>query len=252
MSGAVWLAFPGAFIAGFIDAVVGGGGLVQIPLLFTVLPGSPASAILGTNKLSSVFGTTAAALRYWRRVGLPPFVLPGACCAFGTAYLGAAAVARLSADVVKPVVLVLLLVVAVYTYVRKDLGRAGSIRDTIPPGRAGASAVGGALGFYDGFFGPGTGSFLIFIFVRYFALDFLQASAASKVINVATNLGALAYFLPQEGVLVALGLGMAGFNILGSVVGANLAVKFGAGFVRGFFLVVVSALLIKFATDLFV
>lgn len=237
-------------MAGFVDAVVGGGGLVQIPLLFALFPGSAAATLLGTNKLSSVFGTTVAALRYWRRIGLPALVVPAAICAFVAAYLGAQTVARIPPDILKPVVLGLLVAVTAYTYARKDLGRSGSKPVRWAQGRMAAPLVGGTLGFYDGFLGPGTGSFLIFIFVRYFGLDFLRASAASKVINVATNLGALAYFVWHEGILLTLGLGMAAFNVLGSLAGVCLALRFGTGFVRAFFLLVVSALLIKLATDL--
>lgn len=241
-----------AFFAGFIDAVVGGGGLIQIPALFTALPKELPATLFGTNKLSSVFGTANAAWRYTRRVRMPwRTTLPAALAAFVCAYGGAMAVAWLPRESLRPLILILLLAAAAYTFWRKDFGALHR------PQHAGhrellyALLLGGAIGFYDGFFGPGTGSFLIFLFIRFFGFDFLHASAASKVVNVATNLAALAFFVPHGYLLPLLGLTMAVCNIGGSLLGTHLALRHGSGFVRRIFLGVVGALIVKFAWDTF-
>ncbi|MCM8595287.1 TSUP family transporter [Accumulibacter sp.] len=242
-----------ATFAGFIDAVVGGGGLIQIPALFSVLPHEPAATVFGTNKLSSVFGTGNAAWRYARRVDMPwRTTLPAAVAAFACSYLGAMAVSWLPPEVLRPLIVLLLISAAVYTHVRRDFG---TIHQPQHSGRrefAYALLLGGAIGFYDGFFGPGTGSFLIFLFVRWFGFDFLHASAAAKVVNVATNLAALGFFVPHGHILPLLGALMACCNVLGSFLGAHLALRHGSGFVRKFFLAVVSMLIARFAYDTFV
>ncbi|MBK7416202.1 MAG: TSUP family transporter [Dechloromonas sp.] len=239
-----------AFIAGAVDAVVGGGGLIQIPALFAVHPGESAATLFGTNKCASVVGTANATWRYARRVTMPwRTILPAALAAFTLSYLGAAAVAWLPKNAIRPMILVLLILAAVYTLKRKDFGLEHR------PAHAGhrelffALLLGGVIGFYDGFFGPGTGSFLIFLFVRFFGFDFLHASAGAKVVNVATNLAALAYFVPNGYVLPFLALAMALANVSGSMAGTWLALKRGSEFIRQVFLVVVGVLIVKFAWD---
>jgi uncharacterized membrane protein YfcA len=241
-----------ALMAGAVDAVVGGGGLIQIPALFVAYPGESAATLFGTNKSASVVGTTNAAWRYARQVVMPwRTILPAALAAFFFSYVGAAAVAWLPKDIVRPLILVLLVLAAVYTLKRKDFGLLHR------PVHAGhrelgfAVLLGGTIGFYDGFFGPGTGSFLIFLFVRYFGFDFLHASAGAKVVNVATNLAALSYFIPNGYVLPVLALSMALANVSGSVMGAHLALKHGSGFIRLLFLVMVGVLIVKFSWDTF-
>ena len=247
----LWLLFVGAFVAGLIDAVVGGGGLIQIPLLFSAFPASSAATIFGTNKLSAVFGTASAAFRYVRRVRVPwGAALPAAAAAFLSAFLGAMTVSAMPQSILKPLVLVLLVVVAAYTWARKDFGR---IDLELPLGRRhvfGALVLGGGIGFYDGFFGPGTGSFLIFLFVRFFGFDFLRASATAKVVNVMTNLAALLYFGSGGAVMWQLGLGMAVCNVAGALIGSQLALRHGSALVRRLFLVVVSVLIVRFAWEL--
>ena len=245
------LAFASVF-AGFIDSVVGGGGLIQIPAIFSVLPKELPATLFGTNKIASVFGTSNAAFRYSRRVQMPwRTTLPAALAAFGCSYLGAMAVAWLPRDLLRPLILLLLLGAAAYTFWSEDFG---AIHRPQHAGRREllyALVAGGAIGFYDGFFGPGTGSFLIFLFIRFFGFDFLHASAASKVVNVATNLAAIAYFVPNGYYIPLLALIMAVANVCGSFVGTHLALRHGSGFVRKVFLWVVSALIVKFAWDTF-
>jgi len=239
-----------AFLAGGVDAVVGGGGLIQIPALFALHPGEPAATLFGTNKCASIVGTANATWRYARRVEMPwRTILPAAAAAFAFSYAGAAAVAWLPKDAVRPLILALLVFAAVYTLQRKDFGQAHA------PAHAGhreliyAILLGGVIGFYDGFFGPGTRSFLIFLFVRFFGFDFLHASAGAKVVNVATNLAALAYFVPNGYWLPVLAAAMAAANLGGSMAGTWLALRHGSGLIRRVFLLVVGVLIVRFAWD---
>ncbi|MCK0510172.1 sulfite exporter TauE/SafE family protein [Aromatoleum buckelii] len=239
-----------AFLAGFVDAVVGGGGLVQIPALFTAFPASLPATLFGTNKLASIVGTSSAAIQYARRVAIPWRVaLPAAAAALAGAWFGARAVAHLSPALLKPVILLLLILVAIYTFMRKDFGTADA---TAEPQHATALAllVGASVGFYDGFFGPGTGSFLIFLFVRFLAMDFLRASVTAKIVNVATNLAAIAFFTSHVAILWQAAGVMACSNLVGALVGSRLALRHGAGFVRKMFLGVVTALIGKMLFDL--
>lgn len=246
----LFLLVAAALLAGFVDAVAGGGGLIQVPALFSALPAESPATIFGTNKTASVFGTGNAAWRFARRIALPwGIALPAAVAAFVASFLGAAAVAWLPREVVRPLVLALLVVVIVYSLRRHDFGTSAGERHPAARERWMAILIGGVLGFYDGIFGPGTGSFLIFGFVRFFRLDFLQASAAAKVVNFATNVAALSYFWPTGHVLWVLGLSMALANILGAQLGARMAMRHGAGFVRWVFLAVASALVLRFCFD---
>ena len=182
-----------AFFAGAIDAVVGGGGLIQIPALFAVYPAESAATLFGTNKCASVVGTANATWRYARQVKMPwRTILPAAVAAFIFSYAGAAAVAWLPKDAVRPLILILLIGAAIYTLRRKDFGQVHQPAHSGHKELIYAILLGGLIGFYDGFFGPGTGSFLIFLFVRFFGFDFLHASAG-------TGPGYSSGNLPREG-----------------------------------------------------
>ncbi|WP_174875866.1 sulfite exporter TauE/SafE family protein [Vogesella oryzae] len=240
-----------AFLAGLIDAAVGGGGLIQIPALFNALPQVSVATLFGTNKMSSAVGTVFAARSYLKRVRLPwKLVLPAAAAAFVMSFAGAAAVSLIPSSVMRPLVLVLLIGMAIYTLHKKDLGK---LHKPVIIGRREmlvGLAIGGGIGFYDGLFGPGTGSFLMFLFVRFFAFDFLHASAAAKVVNLATNVAALCFFIPSGNVLYGFALPMAACNVAGALTGSWLAMRKGAGFVRGLFLVLVTVLICKLAWDM--
>ncbi|HTJ97875.1 MAG TPA: TSUP family transporter [Rhodocyclaceae bacterium] len=246
------LLLPAAFFAGLVDAVVGGGGLIQIPALFSALPELAPATIFGTNKLASICGTFSATLRYVRRVEVPwRLALLAALTAFMFSFAGAMCVALLPKAWARPLVLVLLIAVAIYTFVRKDFGQDDQ---GLAHGRRhllGALLLGAGIGFYDGFFGPGTGSFLLFLFVRFFGLDFLRATSAAKIVNLSTNAAALLYFGPTGHVLWLLAGGMALCNVAGAQLGSVLALKHGSGFVRKLFLLVVTVLIVKFAWDTF-
>ena len=240
----------GAFLAGLIDAVVGGGGLIQLPLLLAVFPNSPIPVLFGTNKIASICGTSSAALHYSRKVDIPyQQVMPAALAALSGSAFGAAVVSFLPNQALRPMVLLMLLVVGTYTYLKPDFG-SNSAHFHVKRPLLLAGMIGVSLGFYDGFFGPGTGSFLIFAFVRLFGMDMLHASASAKIINLATNLGALAYFLLHHGVMWEIGLLMALANIAGAQVGTHLAVRHGNRFIRYLLLLVVSVLILKLGWDL--
>ncbi len=235
-----------------MDSMVGGGGLIQLPALFILLPGAAVPTILGTNKLVSIAGTSVAAAQYARHVKIDwPTVGPAAGAAFVFSALGAHFVSGMRTQTLRPFILALLVAVAVYVFVRKDFGAIHAPRLSAIKQRWYGVGVGCALGFYDGFFGPGTGSFLIFTFVGVFGLSFLAASASSKVINAATNLAAVLLFGFTGHLLYALALPMAACNIAGSVLGTRLAVAKGSRFVRVLFLVVLTGIIARFAWDTF-
>lgn len=246
------LAFA-AFFAGFVDAVVGGGGLIQIPALFSAFPRVEHTVLLATNKLISFVGTSSAAVRYTRRVCLPRALLAtgmaaallGACC-------GAWTVRHVPADFMRPLVLVLLVCVAAYSFVKKDFGTDGGGFDPRPTRRnlVAVILIGLSVGWYDGFFGPGTGSFFIFLLVRFVRMDFLHASAAAKVLNVATNVSALAYFVSTVELLWKVAAVMAVCNLAGALAGSGMALRHGVRFVRKLFLFVVIVLIAKMSYDL--
>ena len=239
-----------AFLAGIVDAVAGGGGLIQVPALFAIFPSAPAAALLGTNKLSSIAGTATAALRYgwsvpinWRSV------LPAATVAGFGAVVGAKTVTLVDPVLLRPCLVLLLSGMAVYTIARPKLG-ATTGPAALRFGSLGFFTIAGAIGFYDGFFGPGAGSIMMFLLVKLFGHDFLSAAATTKVLNLATNFGALVLFAMTGNVLYAVALPMAACNVAGGWVGAHLAIKRGAWFVRTVFVVVVTALIGKVLLDL--
>jgi len=240
-----------AFFAGFVDAVVGGGGLVQVPALFSAMPQAAVPSLLATNKVSSLVGTMSAAAQYARRVRIPwKLALPGAFSAMLGSWLGALSVTLSPPDFLKPLVLVLLLGIAVYTLANKEMGTGPGRQEFGRRDLMLIMLIGMFVGFYDGFFGPGTGSLLIFLFVRFIQLDFLHASATAKIVNVATNLGALWYFSKNVEMFWMLGLMMAVANLCGAVLGSYMAVRHGAAFVRKLFIGVVSVLIVKMVLDL--
>lgn len=241
-----------SLLAGFVDAIVGGGGLILLPALFATFTAAPAASLLGTNKSAAVWGTTVAAWQYSQRVRLRwPVLLPAMAASFAGSFIGAWAVTLLSADFLRkllPLVLVLLLI---YTLARKDLGSQHAPRLAGRQEVWAACLIGVGIGAYDGFFGPGTGSFFIFLLVRWLGYDFLNASAAAKLLNLSTNVAALLLFTAKGHVWWHFTLPLALANVLGGLLGAHMALKHGAGFVRGIFIVVVGALILKTGYDAF-
>lgn len=238
-----------AFFAGMVDAVVGGGGLIQIPVLLSQFPQAAIPTLFGTNKVSSIAGTASAMWKYGRAVTIPwRIVLPATAAALVGAWAGAALVAWLPREWMRPLVLVLMVAAAIYTFHDKSFGHVATHRPRPSDLWLGA-VVGLVIGLYDGFFGPGTGSFLLFIFVRVFGMDFLRATASAKVVNVATNVSAIAFFSTTGPVLWGIGIAMAACNLVGAQVGTRLALRHGSGFIRKAFLAVVVVLIGKLALD---
>jgi len=237
--------------AGFVDAVVGGGGLIQLPALLLGLPGVSPVQILATNKLGSVCGTTVSSITYYRRVRPDPRTfLPLMAFAFAGAMAGAVVASVIPRSAFDPIVLVVLVVVGTYVLLKPDIGEITKLRFAGHHHTLAAVLTGLVIGFYDGALGPGTGSFLVFTLVGLLGYNFLEASAKARLANWATNVGALVIFVPQGAVLWKVGLMMGAANLVGGYLGARTAVSRGTGFVRVFFIVVVSAFIIRIGSDL--
>ena len=244
----ILLVIAAAFAAGLVDAMVGGGGLIQLPALLTAFPTTAPPVLLGTNKLASIFGTATAAVRFARGVRIPWRTLaPLVPVAFIGALGGARVATLVPAGVFRPLVPVMLAVVLFHVVSRKDLGALHAPVE-ITRGRGLLSAlVLGAFGFYDGFFGPGTGSFFMFLLIRLYGFDFLHSAASARVLNVTSNAGALVYFGGHLELLWLAGALMAVANVSGAMLGAGLALRHGSGFVRRIFIVVVALLIVRTA-----
>ena len=237
-------------LAGFVDAVVGGGGLVQLPALVLGLPGASPVQVLATNKLASVCGTTASSATYYRRVRPDPRTFgPLMLLAFAGAVGGAFVAYLIPKSAFDPIVLVVLVVVGAYVLLRPDVGALTKLRFAGHRHTAAAMLAGAAIGFYDGAMGPGTGSFFVIALVALLGYNFLEASAKARMANWATNVGALVVFVPQGAVLWQIGLAMGLANLLGGYLGARTAVSRGSRFVRVFFVLVVTAFTLRIGYD---
>ncbi|GGL40594.1 TSUP family transporter [Phycicoccus endophyticus] len=239
------------FLAGWVDAVVGGGGLVQLPALLLGLPGASPAQVLATNKVASVWGTATASVTYYRRVR-PDLrtALPMAAVAYVGAIGGALLGLHIPKAVFTPVILVMLLLVGGYTLLRPSVGELTRLRWSGGRHTAAAVLTGLVIGAYDGALGPGTGSFLVFALVGLLGYAFLEASATAKITNLATNLGALTVFAPGGHIVLAVGAVMAVTNLLGGYVGARTAVARGSRFIRLVFVVVVVAFTLRLGGEL--
>jgi uncharacterized membrane protein YfcA len=240
-----------AFVAGFIDAVVGGGGLIQIPALLIQFPHYPLPTLFGTNKIAALSGTSVAAYNYSKRIKFNYtllFII--ALFSFMASYAGAKVVSLVNANVLRPVILVILILIFIYTLLKKELG---SYQTKVLPFNKQlvyGSAIGLVVGFYDGFMGPGTGSFFVFGFVVVLGFEFIAASAYSKIINCVTNISALIVFIKSGNYLMEIAILMAVFNITGSITGTKMAIKKGNKFIRLFFLIIVTIMIIRYGYDI--
>ena len=253
MTGEIVILCIAAFAAGFIDSIVGGGGLVQTPTVLVTLPGYPLSVLLGTTKIPAILGTSVAAFQYavkvvikWRLLGL---MLPIALVA---AYTGSMTISRVSSTFMKPVFFCMLIVVLIYTYRKKDFGTANVRSISAKKEQQYGALFALLIGFYDGFIGPGAGSFLVLFFISVIGFDFLKASAHAKLVNVATNLGSIIFFTGNGSILYQYAVPMAVFNFTGSLIGARLAILKGNKFIRIFFLIVITGTIIRFGYDIFI
>ena len=241
-----------AFCAGFIDAIVGGGGLLQLPASLVILHSFPVVNVIGTLKIPAFCGTSSAAIQYVRKVDVKWRLTTVACTvAFFAAYGGSLLLTKVSNSFMKPALLIILTAVAIYTYTKKDFGQHEEKDHSDKRESWYTILISLVIGLYDGFIGPGAGSFLILAFIALLGFDFLHASAHAKLVNLATNLGSITLFLFKGKIIWLIALPMAICNALGGMVGANLAIAKGNKFIRIFFLIIVTATLLRFAYDVF-
>jgi uncharacterized membrane protein YfcA len=240
-----------AFLAGLVDAVVGGGGLIQLPALLVAFPAAAPMQLLATNKLSSMAGTLTASITWYRRVG-PDLrtAVPLAVAAFAGSLAGAATASLVPRSAFDPIVLVARVVVGTIVIARPDLGLASGLRYRGRRHYLAAVLLGAGIGFYDGAMGPGTGTFLVFGLVGWLGYGFLEASAKARIANLMTNLAALVVFVPQGAVMWRTGLLMAAANVTGGYLGSRIALARGARFIRVVLVLVVGALAVKIAAGL--
>jgi len=241
-----------SFFAGFVDSMVGGGGLIQVPIALILLPNVPVANILATLKIPAFAGTSLAAYHYNKNSAVQAkLLLPLALVAFMASMLGSSMASIISNELFKPIIFFILIAVAIYTYTNKQFGQASSKQ--VQPRQAFyiSLLIGLVIGFYDGFIGPGTGSFLLLLFVSVLGFNFLQASAHAKLVNVATNLASVLYFGFKGLIVFKIALPMAAANILGNYCGVKLALLKGNKFIRVLFLTIVAATLIRFGWDIY-
>lgn len=241
-----------SFIAGFVDAIVGGGGLIQTPLALVLLPNQSVASIIGSLKIPGFSGTSIASYQYlkkvkinWRLFSIMAFF------SFTSAYLGSSLLNIMNNDFMKPLLFVILIFLLLYTYFKKDFGHFFMGDLSRRQLYVYAISISILLGFYDGFIGPGTGSLLIMAFVAILGFDFLQANAYAKLVNLATNFGSITLFVLKGKIIWAVAIPMAVCNAIGAWLGAKLAISKGNGFIRIFFLVVVGITLLRFGYDVF-
>lgn len=243
----------GAFAAGFIDSIIGGGGLIQTPVTLITLPQYPLATLLGTTKIPSISGTSIAAIQYSLKVKIKWKLMLLMCSiALAAAYSGSKVVSITSNQFMKPVIFCMLVIVAIYTYSKKDFGMAVEKENDPKKEMISGSLFAMLIGFYDGFIGPGAGSFMILFFISILGFDFLKASAHSKIVNVSTNLGSIIFFSFSGHILFQYALPMAVFNFAGSFLGSRLAILKGNQFIRIFFLLVIAATILRFGYDIFI
>ncbi|MBP6025271.1 MAG: TSUP family transporter [Ferruginibacter sp.] len=252
MSQEITILCAAAFAAGFIDSIIGGGGLIQTPATLVTLPQYSLASVLGTTKIPSIFGTSIAALQYSLKVNIQWKLMALMCgIALAAAYAGSKTVSMISNSFMKPVIFGMLILVAIYTYTKKDFGIATTKTINKKKATVYAAVFAILIGFYDGFIGPGAGSFMILFFISVLGFDFLKASAHSKLVNVSTNLGSILFFSSSGNILYQYAIPMAVFNFTGSLIGSRLAILKGNKFIRVFFLLVIAGTIIRFGYDIF-
>ena len=241
-----------AFIAGFLDAIVGGGGLIQLPALLIQFPQLALPTLFGTNKIAALSGTSIAAVQYAKRIRFNWKVLLSiSLFSFLFSFLGARTVSYLDSEALKPLILIILIAIAIYTFIKKDLGNVATKDLSTAKKMIFGALIGAMIGFYDGFFGPGTGSFFVLAFVVILGFDFLSASAYAKVVNCITNISALLVFVNHGNYLLELAILMAAFNIAGNFLGTKIAFKKGNGFIRIVFLIIVMLMILRYSKEVF-
>lgn len=241
-----------AFSAGFVDAIAGGGGLIQLPALLISFPDREVAEVAGTNKLGSIFGTSAAALNYRRNIKTDPklllaMVLP----AFIGSGSGSLLATQISTEQLKIAIVVMLVAVFAYTLARPDLGKVEVLKGAAKRQRTVGAVAGLTIGFYDGFIGPGTGTLLMIVLVAALGFAFVGASAIAKVVNVSTNFASILVFGASGSIMWVVGLAVGVCNLAGGIIGSHVAIRRGSDFVRKFYLVVTFALIVRVLFDVF-
>jgi len=241
-----------AFSAGFVDAIAGGGGLIQLPALLISFPDREVAEVAGTNKLGSIFGTSAAALNYRRNIKTDPklllaMVLP----AFIGSGSGSLLATQISTEQLKIAIVVMLVAVFAYTLARPDLGKVEVLKGAAKRQRTVGAVAGLTIGFYDGFIGPGTGTLLMIVLVAALGFAFVGASAIAKVVNVSTNFASILVFGASGSIMWVVGLAVGICNLAGGIIGSHVAIRRGSDFVRKFYLVVTFALIVRVLFDVF-
>ncbi len=241
-----------SFFAGFVDAVVGGGGLIQTPISLLLLPNIPVANIIGSLKIPGISGTSFAAFQYLKKVKINwKRILPMLIVSCGMSFLGSFLMTQVKNDFMKPILILVLVLVAVYTFFKKDFGQ--TVHKDITENKLFVYGliISFLVGFYDGFIGPGTGSFLVLVLITILGFDFLNASANAKIINIATNIGSILFFVLKGKIIWMIAIPMAFCNAFGGWLGAKTALKKGNGFIRIFFLIVVVGTLLRLCYDVF-
>lgn len=241
-----------AFSAGFVDAIAGGGGIIQLPALLISFPDREVAEVAGTNKLGSIFGTSAAALNYRRNIETDPklllaMVLP----AFIGSGSGSLLATQISTEQLKIAIVVMLVAVFAYTLARPDLGKVEVLKGAAKRQRTVGAVAGLTIGFYDGFIGPGTGTLLMIVLVAALGFAFVGASAIAKVVNVSTNFASILVFGASGSIMWVVGLAVGICNLAGGIIGSHVAIRRGSDFVRKFYLVVTFALIVRVLFDVF-
>lgn len=240
-----------AFLAGYVDAVVGGGGLIQVPAGLILMPTQAVSTVIGSLKVPSFIGTCFATYQYLQRVKIPLLrILLFTSIAFTAAFSGSLLLTRMSSQFMKPVIFFVLLVMAIYTFTKKDLGQSLQ-KDNIKYATLKGVMICLFIGFYDGFIGPGAGSLFVLAFISILGYDFLHASAHAKIVNLSTNLGSLILFIGKGVILWPVAIPMSICNATGGYLGSRMALKKGNQFIRKIFLIVIVATLLRLGYDVF-
>ncbi|MDR2166256.1 MAG: TSUP family transporter [Clostridiales bacterium] len=233
------------FLGGFIDSIAGGGGLITLPAY--VLMGIPMHMALGSNKFSSTFGTALAAFNFLRNGKVYIKAIPvSVVFALAGSSLGSFVALLTSDEILRYAILVILPIVAIVVIVKKDFGKENRM-DSLRPGTilAGAAAAAAIIGFYDGFFGPGTGTFLILVFTIFLRFDLVTANGNAKIINLSSNLGSMVTFLIGGQVIFALAIPAAIAGVLGNLLGSALAIKIGPKIIKPVLVGVLALLLLS-------
>jgi len=239
------------FAAGFLDSIVGGGGLILTPAMLNLHPGLNILQAIGTQRTSSIFGTSVAAWNYFRRISISwKIVAPACIAALLSSLIGVHFAKNMDKEILKWIVLSMCVLLAIYTAFKKDLGNLHVPRYEGKHESIAAACVGAACGFYNGLIGPGTGTLMVFAFVSVMGMDFLRSSAISKAGNVAADLSSWTVLFLSGYVIWILAIPLIIGNMIGSYLGSHLAIKKGQGFIRAFFLIVVTLLIARLAWDL--